>query len=126
MLFGKSDMLQITPFKYYLATPLVLLLDSTHLTENYREYWGLVVPGVLILHAHVQAGGYVIRAGVHLHVYMYMTPQKVGTLAVDLPFQTLAVDFSSNLDQLYHCALQKCFLIGFPYLMRTLLYLSEG
>ena len=38
--------------------------------------------------------GYVIGAGVH-----FETPQKSlnGTLAVDSLFQTLAVDFSSNL-----------------------------
>ena len=42
-----------------------------------------------------------IGAGVHfyIYIYMYMTPQKEslnGTLAVDLPFQTLAVDFLLN------------------------------
>ena len=48
---------------------------------------------------------YVIGAGVHLHMYLYkykctyMTPPKSlsGTLVVDSPFQTLAVDFSLNL-----------------------------
>ena len=34
------------------------------------------------------------------------------------------------INSLYHCALQKCFphwvSQGFPYFMRTLLYLSEG
>ena len=41
-----------------------------------------------------------IGAGVHLYVYIYVCdPNKSlnGTLAVDLPFQTLAVDFSLNL-----------------------------
>ena len=39
-----------------------------------------------------------IRAGVHLYIYICvcvynMTPKSLnGTLAVDLPFQTLAVD----------------------------------
>ena len=53
-------------------------------------------------------GGYVIGAGVHIYnicmyicndVYMYVTPQKSlnGTIAVNLSFQTLAVDLSSNL-----------------------------
>ena len=39
-----------------------------------------------------------IGAGVHL--YVYDSPKKFvyGTLAVDLPFLTHAVDFSSNLD----------------------------
>ena len=45
--------------------------------------------------------GYVIGIGVHLHVCisMYVTPPKSlnGTLAVDSPFQTLVVDYSSNL-----------------------------
>ena len=40
---------------------------------------------------------YVIRAGVHLYIYMYVCvddpPKRLnGTLAVDLSFQTLAVD----------------------------------
>ena len=45
-----------------------------------------------------------IGAGVHLYVCMYICiyvcdpPKRLnGTLAVDLPFQTLEVDFSSNL-----------------------------
>ena len=54
--------------------------------------------------------------GVHLYVYvyicmyiiMYVTQKSLnGTLAVDSPFQTLAVDFSSN--SLYYCMLQKRF-----------------
>ena len=42
---------------------------------------------------------YVIGAGVHLYIYyMYITKKSLnGTLAVDLPFQTLVVDFSLNL-----------------------------
>ena len=42
-----------------------------------------------------------IGPGVHLYVciYAYVTPQKSfnGTLVVNLPFQTLTVDFSLNL-----------------------------
>ena len=41
-----------------------------------------------------------IGTGVHLYIYMcvYDPPKSLnGTLAVDLPFQTLAVDFSLNL-----------------------------
>ena len=45
--------------------------------------------------------GYVIGVDVYLFVlmYVYVWPPKSlnGTLAVDSPFQTLAVDFSSNL-----------------------------
>ena len=39
---------------------------------------------------------YVIGTGVHLYVCIICDPQKSlnGTLAVDLPFQTLAVDLS--------------------------------
>ena len=38
---------------------------------------------------------YVIGAGV---LFIYMTPKSLNdTLAVDLPFQTLAVNFSSKL-----------------------------
>ena len=43
---------------------------------------------------------YVIGTGVYLYIYIYDNdPQKSlnGTLAVDLPIQTLAVDFSLNL-----------------------------
>ena len=33
-----------------------------------------------------------------IYIYMNVTPKKLnGTLAVDSPFQTFAVDFSSNL-----------------------------
>ena len=39
-----------------------------------------------------------IGAGVYLYVYDPPKKFEYGTLAVDLPFQTLAVDFSSNLD----------------------------
>ena len=40
--------------------------------------------------------GYVIGAGVHLCIYV--TQESLNfTLAVDSPFQTLVVDFSSNL-----------------------------
>ena len=57
---------------------------------------------LITLHAHAQVGGYVIVSGVHLYaclyVPMYVTKKSLnGTLAVDSPFQTLAVDFSSNL-----------------------------
>ena len=41
-----------------------------------------------------------IGAGVHLYIYMYMymTQKNLnGTLVVDLPFQTLTIDFSLNL-----------------------------
>ena len=59
------------------------------------------------------SGVYVIGAGAHLYVCLficmyvcmyvciYVCDQKKslnGTLAVDSPFQTLVVDFSSNLD----------------------------
>ena len=45
---------------------------------------------------------YVIGAGVHLFIYVYVyicdPPKSLnGTLVVDSPFQTLAVDFSLNL-----------------------------
>ena len=44
-----------------------------------------------------------IGAGVHL--YVYDPPKSLkGTLAVDLPFQTLTVDFSSNLLTRLLCA----------------------
>ena len=36
MQFGKSNMPHFTPIKNYLATPLVLLLDSPHLAQNYH------------------------------------------------------------------------------------------
>ena len=39
-----------------------------------------------------------IMAGVHLYVYDLPKKFEYGTLGLDLPFQTLAVDFSSNLD----------------------------
>ena len=46
--------------------------------------------------------GYVIGVGVHLYIcmflYMYVAPKCLnGTLVVDSPFQTLTVDFLSNL-----------------------------
>ena len=50
--------------------------------------------------ACVSKGLYVIWAGVHLYVCIYVCDlQKSmnGTLVVDSPFQSLAVDFSSNL-----------------------------
>ena len=48
---------------------------------------------------------YVIGPSVHLYIYVYMyvydpIESLNGTLAVDLPFQTLAVDFLSNLYRL--------------------------
>ena len=47
------------------------------------------------LHIHARAGGNLIGAGVHLYVY---DPKKNlnDTLAVDSPFQTLAVDVSGD------------------------------
>ena len=55
-------------------------------------------PCIIIItpHVHARAGlNYVFRAGVHLYIYV-CDPEKSlhGTLAVD--FQTLVVDFSSN------------------------------
>ena len=42
--------------------------------------------------------GYVVGVGVHMYIYICDAKKKIeGILAVDLPFQTLAVDFSSNL-----------------------------
>ena len=40
------------------------------------------------------SGGYVIGADVCIYIYLCVTN---ATLAVDSPFQTLTVDFSSNL-----------------------------
>ena len=57
--------------------------------------------------------------------YVYMRPQKSlnGTLAVNSPFQTLVVDFSSNLYTRSTTArFRNAFLVvnhGFPYLMHT-------
>ena len=54
-------------------------------------------------HVHARAGSYVIGAGVHyMYVYICMYICDIqeclnGTLAVNSPLQTLAVDFSSNL-----------------------------
>ena len=58
----------------------------------------------ITLHIYARAGGNVIGAGVHLYVY---DPKKNlnDTLAVDSPFQTLAVDISSNI---YRLALPLC------------------
>ena len=50
---------------------------------------------LLTLHAHAQARGY--ESGL---MSIYVCDPKTslnGNLVVDLPFQTLAVDFSSNL-----------------------------
>ena len=60
----------------------------------------LMLLDVITPHKHVQAWGYVIGTGVHLiicsYVYMYVcdpTKSLNVTLVVNLPFQTLAVDF---------------------------------
>ena len=74
-----------------------------------------------------------IGAGVHFYIIIHLCdPPKNfnGTLVVDSPFQTLAVDFSSN----YRLALplrasEMLSLLSksrISYLMHTLLYLSEG
>ena len=49
---------------------------------------------VITPHTHERAGDYVIGASVHLPYVLY---DQNDTLAVDSPFQTLEVDFSSNL-----------------------------
>ena len=80
----------------------------------------------LSYHRLLSVGGYVIGAGVHLYMYyVHMRPQKSlnGTLAVNSPFQTLVVDFSSNLyTRSTNARFRNAFLVvnhGFPYLMHT-------
>ena len=47
---------------------------------------------VITLHAHARAGGYVIGAGVHMYIYIFVDEKKLNrTLAIDSPFQTSAV-----------------------------------
>ena len=49
-----------------------------------------VLYGFITPHTHAQAGGYVIGAGVHIYIYMFVDELN-RTLAIDSPFQTFAV-----------------------------------
>ena len=66
-----------------------ILIVAPSMSSHMSDLVGLTIT----LHAHAQAGLYVIGAGVHLYiVYMWPPPKSLnGTLAIDSPFQTLGV-----------------------------------
>ena len=57
------------------------------------EYLDIYMVAMHISHTRSTSGIYVIDVGVHV----YVCGQKNHTLAINLPFQTLVVDFSLNL-----------------------------